>query len=105
MWGRDSGAMAIATQALAKGTEAATGVAVLSAQVGSHLAECSRTNAERAASERENHRLTEEWRKGLGDRLDRQDRQLMRAVVTGLIALATVLLSITGFLLEHYVLK
>ena len=101
--------MAMASQALSKATEAVTGTAVLTAQIGAHLAECSKANAEKVARDAESLRSTERWREGLGMRLDRQDKMLTRAVVTGLCALVTVLLSVIGagggFILYHFVLK
>jgi hypothetical protein len=106
MWGgRDSGAMAMASRALEKATEAATGNAVLTAQIGAHLAECTKANADKAARDADFRRQTEQWREGLGVRLDRQDKQLTRAVISGLSALVTVLATAAGFLVVHFVLK
>lgn len=104
-WNGHASAMARAEQALTKASETATAQAVLAAQVGSHLAECSRSNADRESKEREARLETQRWREGLGERLDRQDRQLRMTVITGLTAMVTVLMSVVGFLVQHYVIK
>jgi hypothetical protein len=97
MWGHESAAMALARQASDKADEAKTLSAVLLAKLTDHVEGCGKNwdKLERVLANTKTD--GDEWRAGLGRRLDRQDK-LMWSALVGVLGLA---FAVIGFLVEH----
>lgn len=92
-----AGVWALATRALDKANEVAVKQAVIDAKLDQHLAWCVQTREEdRHTQEKERFEM-QQWREGLGKRLD----SFGRYGISGLVAIIGILLSIVGFLLDH----
>jgi hypothetical protein len=108
MWGRDNGAMALARQALDEAKTAASAVALLAVQMQSHMAECSKSSERVEKALEAFRRDSQDWRRGLGERLDEQDENtaevkdaVSKLLRGGLISGLMIALSIIGFLIAH----
>ena len=91
-----AGVWALATRALDKANDVAVKQAVIDAKLDQHLAWCVQTREEDRRMREDDRRDAQQWREGLGRRLD----LIGRYGISGLIGIIGLLLSIIGVLLK-----
>ena len=91
-----AGVWTLATRALDKANDVAVKQAVIDAKLDQHLAWCVQVREEDRRAREEDRRDAQQWREGLGKRLD----LIGRYGISGLIGIIGLLLSIIGVLLK-----
>jgi hypothetical protein len=96
-------AMRLAQQADDKVNAANAMLAAAIAEFKAHTEACNNNTKQLREEMLREHNGQQEWRKGLGERLDSQDRMMWRVALLVIGVLCSVIVTAGGFLLPHLV--